>query len=238
MKAMKNSPVYQGMEKAREIQELRTKEGEGTQATHIRYSIKTLNDVMDYEIPAKSFPSPTTSAFWKRPLHALLNIIKTYMVTPVRLLNYTRKHKLPAVKRKEYSAIILDLYIRLNECRTSGNVRDIEDIVGGLFYQEIQKELQKRTINPQLEYKWKSENLQMKVLARRIINVPNPKANFMQVVCRFTSTQKVDVISKATKEVVGGAEPRSVTEYYGFEKDLDVADEANWIIVKQLRQAE
>lgn len=108
------------------------------------------------------------------------------------------------------------------------------------------KETRERTFKEGLDFKWSCENLRASLLSLRFISVPHPPANFLQVVLKFTSDQvqlsplnsdslqKVDVVNQAGA-VVGGAPPRGVVQYLGFERDMD-KDDSKWLVVEELTQ--
>jgi len=223
---MLNDPKIQGIlkqqrqkelfQKNRELQE---EQGVQAQTSNIIYLAST-EQIVTPSLPLK-LPFSWFSIKYK--FTRFVNSIMTWIIDPIRISNWLRRNDLPKIKPKNTFKKITELYVQYNTDLAAGNLTNMTEYCAETAVLTAQAILKKRPPNSNIEYQWAADNIKVSRISYRHIAIPLPVNKvFLQISCKITSVQTMKIISKKTKEVLGGVtEPTAVVDYFGFEKNLD-----------------
>lgn len=241
MKVIMQDPQYQGQQKLQAMQEKALKEGLPVTPTR-RVALLSGQNVLDFTLPyARKYNPPFFSKlYWKYFMYKAASTFKSRVYYRIKLINYLSKNKRKRLSMNEMKKTCLDLYLKFNVDRAKHDYSNMENYVSSAYLMKIQAENATKKPKPNIQFKWECDpSIKAKRVSLRMIETaPLSTEIFLQVVYKITSTQKVTAYNKTTGEEVGGTPYETVTDYFGFEKELTNSATSPWMVLEQLFEPE
>jgi hypothetical protein len=154
-----------------------------------------------------------------------------------RIRSIFKKKELGTFDKNKFIADCLDVYQKFNKQVASGHWTDMGDYAGLAVIEDVRNEFGGRKLNPEYQYLWECAQLDGRIVNMIVIQVPAPlNKTFMQATLRVSSKQELKILNREGKFLGGSREPADVTDYFVFERSLDMKD-APVILIGRLRDA-
>eukprot|EP00029_Vermamoeba_vermiformis_P013440 TRINITY_DN8359_c0_g1_i1.p1 TRINITY_DN8359_c0_g1~~TRINITY_DN8359_c0_g1_i1.p1 ORF type:complete len:356 (-),score=81.74 TRINITY_DN8359_c0_g1_i1:42-1109(-) len=152
-----------------------------------------------------------------------------------RIRSMYKKKQFGTFDKTKFVSECLDVYQKFNKQVASGNWNDMGDYAGLAVIEDVRNEFGGRKLNPEYQYNWECAQLDASIVNLVVIQVPAPlNKTFLQATLKVTSKQELKILSRDGKFLGGSREPADVTDYFVFERSLDMK-EAPVILIGRLR---
>jgi len=217
------------------FQEQQEKIGE-QRVTSQRLFFKTLNGIHDYTLPDPKFPPFWKIQFYRYVWSRMMSWFKSRIYFRIKLFNLLSKIKAKQIWKRQVNQACSSMYTQLNVDKAAGDTQKLQEyVIGDNLKKEVFAEIANRSKSSKLyQRKWEVSGLKRKLISLRIIEVPAPlEGTFLQVVYKFSSSQRIVLTDSKTKKEE--APPFvDIVDYFGFEKKIGT-ESSPWLMVEQLK---